>query len=55
MSKIIELQNAVETGKKKLIRGLIEEALAEGHQAIDILNQGMIDAMSIVGGIFILL
>jgi corrinoid protein of di/trimethylamine methyltransferase len=52
MSKIIELQNAVETGKKKLIRGLIEEALAEGHQAIDILNQGMIDAMSIVGGKF---
>lgn len=52
MSKIVEIQNAVETGKKKLIRGLIEEALAEGHPAIDILNKGMIAAMGIVGDKF---
>ncbi|SHN80349.1 corrinoid protein [Desulfitobacterium chlororespirans] len=52
MSKIAAIQSAVETGKKKLIRGLIEEALQEGHQAVDILNKGMIDAMSIVGDKF---
>lgn len=49
MSKIQEISKAVEFGKKKLISGLIEEALAEGCKPIDILNQGLIDAMGIVG------
>jgi corrinoid protein of di/trimethylamine methyltransferase len=52
MSKVQEIQSAVEFGKKKLMKGLIEEALAEGCQPIDILNQGMIAAMSIVGDKF---
>ena len=49
MSKIEELAVAVEKGKSKLVAGLVEEALAEGNAPIDILNKGMIDAMSVVG------
>ena len=49
MSKIAELAHAVEIGKSKLVPGLVQEALDEGNAPIDILNQGMIDAMSVVG------
>ena len=49
MSKIAELAAAVERGRSKLVVGLVQEALDEGNAPIDILNQGMIDAMSIVG------
>ena len=49
MSKIEEIASAVERGKAKLVPGLVEEALDEGVPAIDILNKGMIDAMSVVG------
>lgn len=52
MSKIQEISTAIEFGKRKIIKGLIEEALAEGCKPIDILNQGMINAMSIVGDKF---
>lgn len=49
MSKLQELATAVENGKSKLVAGLVEEALAEGNDPVEILNKGMIDAMSIVG------
>ena len=49
MSKIAELAKAVSIGKSKLVPGLVQEALDEGNAPIDILNQGMIDAMSVVG------
>lgn len=49
MSKIQEISTAIEFGKKKIIKGLVDEAIAEGYNPIDILNQGMIGAMSIVG------
>ena len=49
MSKIAELAHAVEIGKSKLVPGLVQEALDEGNAPIDILNQGMIDAMAVVG------
>ena len=49
MSKIAELAHAIEIGKSKLVPGLVQEALDEGNAPIDILNQGMIDAMSNVG------
>ncbi|HHX74257.1 MAG TPA: cobalamin-binding protein [Firmicutes bacterium] len=51
MSKIQEVKAAVETGKTKLIAGLVQEALDAGHQANDILA-AMIDAMSTVGDKF---
>ena len=49
MSKIMELANAVEIGKSKLVAGLVQEALDEGNAPIDILNEGMIQAMANVG------
>ena len=49
MSKIAEIQSAIETGKKKIVKNLIEEALAEGVDPVAILNQGMIEAMGNVG------
>ena len=49
MSKIAELAHAVEIGKSKLVPGLVQAALEEGSAPIDILNQGMIDAMANIG------
>ena len=49
MSKIKEIAEAVESGKVKIIEGLIQEALDAGEDANAILEYGMIAAMSIVG------
>ena len=49
MSKIEDLASAVIRGKTKLVPGLVEDCLAEGNAPMDILNTGMIDAMSVVG------
>lgn len=49
MSKIKEIAEAVETGKTKIVAGLVEEALAEGCDPTEILNVGMIEAMNVVG------
>ena len=49
MSKIDELAQAVENGKAKIVPQLVQEALDEGHDPMDILNKGMIDAMGVVG------
>jgi methanogenic corrinoid protein MtbC1 len=49
MSKIDEIAQAVETGKAKLIEGLVTEALGEGLDPLKILNDGMIKAMANVG------
>jgi len=48
MSKIQEVAAAVEKGKSKVVAGLVNEALAEGSSAVEVLN-AMIDAMSVVG------
>ena len=49
MSKIEAIALAVEEGKSKIIAGLVEEALSEGISAGEILNNGMIKAMGVVG------
>ena len=49
MSKITEIAAAVEAGQSKTIGDLVQAALDEGVAALDILNEGMIGAMSIVG------
>lgn len=49
MSKIQEVADAVERGKAKLVGGLVQEALDEGCDPVEILNKGMIDAMGVVG------
>ena len=52
MSKIQEVAAAVENGKVKLIEGLVQEALDAGDAPEDILNEGMIAAMGVVGAKF---
>jgi len=52
MSKIQDIAALVESGKVKLIEGLVQEALDEGEDPVLILNEGMINAMSIVGAKF---
>ncbi|MEA4966057.1 MAG: corrinoid protein [Oscillospiraceae bacterium] len=52
MSKLQEISAAVEKGKKKLIGGLVQEALDEGIAPSVILNEGMVAAMGKVGEAF---
>jgi corrinoid protein of di/trimethylamine methyltransferase len=52
MSKIPEVAAAVEAGKTKLIEGLVQEAIDAGDNPNDILNDGMIAAMGVVGAKF---
>lgn len=52
MSNIEAVSQAVQNGKSKKIGELVEQALQSGCDPIDILNKGMIDAMSIVGDKF---
>lgn len=52
MSKIQEIAALIESGKVKLIEGLVQEALDAGEDPNVILNDGMIAAMSIVGAKF---
>lgn len=47
-----ELSLAVEKGKMKQVKELVNQALAEGIPVEDILNQGLISAMEIVGDKF---
>ena len=49
MSKVQEIAAAVEAGKAKVIGGMVEEAIKEGCDPLEILNVGMIDAMGVVG------
>ena len=48
MTKIQEISNAVEKGKAKLIKELVQEALDTGENAADILNE-MTEVMGVVG------
>ena len=52
MSSIEAVSQAVQSGKSKKIGELVQQAIDAGCAPNDILNQGMIDAMSIVGDKF---
>jgi len=52
MSRIQEIANTIESGKVKLIEDLVQQALDAGEDPNAILNEGMIDAMSVVGAKF---
>ncbi|MCD8053317.1 MAG: corrinoid protein [Lachnospiraceae bacterium] len=52
MSKIEEVAALVEKGKAKLVGQAVQEALDEGCDPMDILNDGMIKTMSVVGDKF---
>ncbi|SFB01891.1 methyltransferase cognate corrinoid proteins [Acetitomaculum ruminis DSM 5522] len=49
MSKIEEVAAAVEAGKAKIVGGLVQEAIDAGCDPTQILNEGMIGAMDVVG------
>ena len=49
MTKLEEVAAAVENGKVKIVAGLTQEALDAGFSAGQILNEGMIGAMAVVG------
>ena len=52
MSSIQEIATAIESGKVKLIEGLVQEALEAGVDPNAILEEGMISAMSNIGAKF---
>lgn len=52
MSGIQNVKEIVIKGKRKLIKEAVEAALNEGCEPMDILNDGMISAMDIVGARF---
>jgi 5-methyltetrahydrofolate--homocysteine methyltransferase len=49
MTKVEEIASAIESGKMKLISDMVLEAIQAGADPMDILNNGMISAMSVVG------
>jgi len=49
MSKIEEIFTAIETGKAKIIIELVQSAIDEGIDPMEILNHGMVDAMTLIG------
>jgi len=49
MSKIEEIASAIETGKAKIIEDLVQSAIDEGIDPMEILNTGMVSAMSVIG------
>lgn len=52
MTKIEEIASAIETGKAKNIADLVQSAIDAGENPMEILNRGMVDAMSIIGDRF---
>ena len=49
MTRIEEIAQAVEAGKSKVVPELVQQALDEGLDPLQILNDGMIAAMSSIG------
>lgn len=52
MSLIQEISEALQKGKAKNVKALVQQALDEGMDAKDILENGLLDGMMIVGGKF---
>ena len=52
MEILKEISENVQCGKRKVVVSLVEEAIEKGVSASDILNQGLLDGMSIVGNKF---
>ena len=49
MSKIDEVFSAIETGMAKIITELVQGAIDTGEDPMEILNRGMVSAMSVIG------
>lgn len=52
MTIIEEISEAIEKGKVKIIKELVPAAIEQGHSAQEILNDGLLHGMSIVGDRF---
>lgn len=52
MSIYEEISSAVQRGKKKEVKPLVQQALDEGCDPIEILNEGLVPAMGIIGDKF---
>ena len=49
MNQIEEISAAIETGKAKIIEELVQSAIDAGVDPMEILNRGMVSAMSVIG------
>ena len=49
MEHIEQISSAIETGKIKIVAELVQSAIDAGENPMDILNRGMVDAMSAIG------
>jgi len=49
MGITLQISEAVQKGRAKIVKELVEQAIAENVPAADILNEGMLAAMDIVG------
>ena len=49
MEHIEQISSAIETGKIKTVAELVQSAIDAGENPMDILNRGMVDAMSAIG------
>ena len=49
MSILNEISENLQKGKSKIVKTLVQQALDEGVKPVDILNEGLLDGMNIVG------
>ena len=49
MSILGEISENLQKGKSKIVKTLVQQALDEGVMPVDILNEGLLDGMNIVG------
>ena len=49
MSIINEISENLQKGKAKIVKELVEKAVSEGVEAVEILNLGLLDGMNIIG------
>ena len=49
MSILNEISLALQKGKSKIVKELVEKALAEGVGAADILDNALLDGMNVIG------
>ena len=49
MSILVEISENLQKGKSKIVKELVEKALADGIAAEEILNEGLLSGMSVVG------
>lgn len=49
MDKLIEISSFLQKGRTKNVITLVQEAIEEGMDAIDILNKGLLSGMNVVG------